>query len=237
MAGEGSRFKVKGYDKPKPLIQICGKSMIQKAVESLDIQGKYIFVVRQYDNEKINHELQSTLKKIKPDCKILVIKELTRGSAETCLLASDLIDNEEPLIITNCDQIMTWDSSKFCSKFNCKKDGIVVTYDANTKKNSYVKLDENGNAIQFAEKKVISKNSLNGIHYWKKGSDFVRSARKMIDNNLTVNNEFYIAPSYNELIKEGKQIIIHRVEKNEHWPVGTPEDLEKYENIQNARNA
>ena len=237
MAGEGSRFKVEGYDKPKPLIQVCGIPMIKKAVESLNIEGNYIFVIRQYENEKVNRELLNTLKKIKEDCKIITIKELTRGSAETCLLASNFIDNEDPLIITNCDQVMEWDSNEFCSKFSLDKDGIVVTYDTDTPKNSYVSLDREGNAIEFAEKRVISKNSLNGIHYWRKGKDFVRSAKKMIDENIRVNNEFYIAPTYNELIKEGKQIIIHKVENNQHWPVGTPEDLRKYENIQNGRNA
>jgi hypothetical protein len=58
------------------------------------------------------------------------------------------------------------------------------------------------------------------------GSDFVESAEKMIEANETYNNEFYIAPSYNYLVKDGKKILPFFY--NLHYPIGTPEDLQKY---------
>ena len=48
----------------------------------------------------------------------------------------------------------------------------------------------------------------------------------MIEGNIRVNNEFYIAPVYNELIKDGKTLIPFYVDKMN--GLGTPEDLEKY---------
>ncbi len=45
MAGLGDRFKREGYDKPKPLIDVNGKPMIQRVVESLGLKGRYIFVI------------------------------------------------------------------------------------------------------------------------------------------------------------------------------------------------
>ena len=141
-------------------------------------------------------------------------------------------------MIANCDQIMEWDSKLFLEKVNRTQcDGAVVTYSSNTEKNSYVKISDEGYATEFAEKKVISEFSLNGIHYWKNGSDFVNSTRDMIHKNIRVNNEFYIAPTYNELILNKKKIIIHHINKNLHHAIGTPEDLKKYEDLQNRRNA
>ncbi|MFZ9296665.1 MAG: sugar phosphate nucleotidyltransferase [Bacteroidia bacterium] len=154
---------------------------------------------------------------------------LTEGPSSSVLLAKKYINNDTPLIVTNCDQIMEWDSSHFVNFINSTdKDGIVVTYNVLTEKNSYVKLDENGNAILFAEKKIISDYSLNGIHFWKKGSDFIDSAESMINKNIRVNNEFYIAPSYNEMVLKNKKIGIYHIDKNSHWSVGTPDDLDKY---------
>jgi len=148
-------------------------------------------------------------------------------------LAKKHIDNNQPLIIANCDQIMHWDSQKFINEIEKRQcDGCVVTYYTATPKNSYVKLDANGFAIQIAEKKVISNLSLNGIHYWKKGRDFVRSSESMIMKNIRVNNEFYVAPTYNELIREGKRIINYHIDASQHNAVGTPEDLKRYENLQ-----
>lgn len=232
MAGLGDRFKKEGYDKPKPLIDVNGKPMIQRVIESLGIKfQQYIFVI----NKNIDQvaELKELLKTLTINPIIIEIDYLTEGPASTCLLAKEFINNDEPLIITNCDQIMEWNSYRFNHLlFNVVNnkviDGLVVTYSASTTKNSYVKISEEGPAIQFAEKEIISEHSLNGIHYWRHGSDFVKSAEAMIKKDIRVNNEFYIAPTYNEMILEDKKIWIHPIENKEHWAVGTPEDLKIY---------
>jgi hypothetical protein len=48
----------------------------------------------------------------------------------------------------------------------------------------------------------------------------------MIDKNIRVNNEFYIAPVYNELIQDQKTLVPFYV--NKMWGLGTPEDLKSY---------
>jgi hypothetical protein len=48
----------------------------------------------------------------------------------------------------------------------------------------------------------------------------------MIVKNIKVNNEFYVAPVYNEAILDNKTI--YPFEVNKMWGVGTPEDLEVY---------
>jgi hypothetical protein len=173
--------------------------------------------------------LKAFLEDLYEGCKVIEIDFLTEGSACTALLAKKYIDNDFPLIITNCDQIMWWDNKSFSTFVkNYPYDGFVVTYTSKTIKNSYVLLDRNGFASNFAEKKVISSISLNGIHYWKHGKDFVFSAEKMISINERYNNEFYIAPTYNSLIKINKKIGVYHIPNAQHNAVGTPEDLIKY---------
>lgn len=223
MAGLGSRFSTAGYENPKPLISIYGKPMIEHAVNSLGVKGNYIFITQKA------HNLKSHLETMYPKCKVIEIDYITEGAACTCLLAEDYIDNNTPLVITNCDQIMWWDDKSFATfLYNYPYDGFVVTYTEDTPKNSYVKLDREGFATQFAEKQVISNISLNGIHYWKHGKDFVYSTKTMIENNERYNNEFYVAPTYNSLIKNGKKIGVYHIPNDQHNAVGTPEDLIKY---------
>tara|TARA_R110001592_G_scaffold19312_1_gene79406 strand:- start:2302 stop:3021 length:720 start_codon:yes stop_codon:yes gene_type:complete len=232
MAGKGSRFKTSGYTLPKPLIPIEGKPMIQHAVDTLGIKGNFIFITQK------EHNLSSHLETIYPGCKVIEIDYITKGSACTILLAKKYINNNLPLIVTNCDQVMWWDDKSFATFVkNYPYDGFVVTYTENTPKNSYVKLDKEGFAVEFAEKKVISSISLNGIHYWKHGKDFVYSAQTMIENNETYNGEFYVAPSYNSLVKNGKKIGVYHIPNEQHNAVGTPEDLIKYtDKIYNYEN-
>jgi hypothetical protein len=45
----------------------------------------------------------------------------------------------------------------------------------------------------------------------------------MIQKDIRVNNEFYVAPVYNEAILEDKKIKIFNTPKM--WGLGTPEDL------------
>ena len=48
----------------------------------------------------------------------------------------------------------------------------------------------------------------------------------MIEKNIRVNNEFYVAPVYNEAIKDGLKLKPFNIEKM--WGLGTPEDLKTY---------
>lgn len=225
MAGLGSRFP--NHKLPKPLIDVNQKPMIQAAIDSLGIDGKLIFIVRKQHVTEYN--IDKLLKNLY-ECEIISIDELTEGPACTALLAKEFINNSEPLIISNCDQIMHWDKNSF--KSFCKhypKDGFVVTYYANTIKNSYAKLDKLGNVIEIKEKEIISNISLNGIHFWKCGRYFIESVTSMIANNQRApNGEFYIGPSYNQMIDAGYKVGIYHIPNCQHWAVGTEEDLESY---------
>jgi NDP-sugar pyrophosphorylase family protein len=222
MAGLGSRFAEKGYSLPKPLIKFLGKPMIQHVVESLNIEGHYIFLVQKA--HRIKYHLDDVLDEIAPNCSIVEVDGLTEGAASTSLLAKDLINNNEVLVIANSDQIVKWDADQFLFWFP-EFDGITAVFEASDPKWSYVKGDLNY-VTEIAEKRVISNKANVGIYGWTRGSDYVKYAEQMIAKNIRTNGEFYIAPVYNEAIADGKRIY--------HFPVlemhgvGTPEDLEKY---------
>ncbi|MFM6944061.1 MAG: glycosyltransferase family 2 protein [Bacteroidota bacterium] len=223
MAGLGSRFAEAGYDKPKPLIDVDGEPMIKRVVDSLGIDGNYIFIVQK--EHSVKYHLQDVLDEIAPGCKIVEIDGLTDGAARTTLAAKNLIDNDTPLLIANSDQVIVWDSSAISS--------IVASWDvvalflAHESKWSYSKIEDSF-ITEIAEKKVISEFANVGIYGWSKGSDYVKYAEQMIAKGIKTNNEFYIAPVYNEAIADGKKVYPFFVDKM--YGVGTPEDLEKYLN-------
>lgn len=49
----------------------------------------------------------------------------------------------------------------------------------------------------------------------------------MINKNIRVNNEFYVAPVYNEMIEAGKKIVFHNVGSSMYGLV-VPEDLKYF---------
>lgn len=224
MAGAGKRFSDNGYTLPKFLIDIDGLPMIERVVKSFNLDGNYIYIVQKLHYEKYN--LIDLLNKITPNCKIVIIDGLTEGAAQTVLSCSDLIDNNNPIAICNSDQIVDWDSEDFCTKMiTLDIDGGVPTFKGEGNKWSYAKT-ENGFITEIAEKLPISEDATVGIYYWKHGSDFVKYANQMIEKNIRVNNEFYVAPVYNQAILDSKKFIVYDIKKM--WPVGTPEDLNYY---------
>jgi len=225
MAGAGSRFAKAGYSFPKPLIDVNGKPMIQTVVENLGIDANYIFIVQKEHREKYN--LDSMLNLIAPNCRIIEVDGVTEGAACTTLLAEEYIANEQPLIIANSDQWVDWNPIEFMYKMQeLNADGGIVTFKATHPKWSYAKVDNDGMVTKVAEKDPISDNATVGFYYWKRGEDYVESAKDMIAMQKRVNGEFYVCPVFNQAILMGKKIFAHNV--NEMWGLGTPEDLETY---------
>ena len=227
MAGEGSRFAKEGYQFPKPLIDVNGKPMIQRVVENLDFNAEYIFLVRKQHLEKYEG-LKGTLNQItNGNSRIVEVDGLTEGAACTALLAKDLINTDEDLLIANSDQVIEYEPQNFLSLKNLTSiDAAVFTFNAVHPKWSFVKTNSRGIITEVAEKNPISNIATCGIYWYRKGSDFVKYAEQMITKNIRVNNEFYIAPVYNELIQDGKVLIPFYVSKMH--GIGTPEDLNIY---------
>lgn len=230
MAGAGSRFRKVGINEPKPLIQVNGKTLIEHSIKSFDVDGEFIFITRKFENPEHNQILSNLLKTLRPESTEICLDHLTNGASQTCLAARHLIDNNEPLVIYNCDQILAWDSSEFiqfCDKNPC--DGAIVLFNSNDPKNSFAKVND-GKIERLAEKKPISSNALTGFHYWRRGCDFVRSADQLVSNfHVSGQPECYVSETYNFLLQQHMQILPYFIPNNMFIPLGTPEDVARYE--------
>ena len=186
MAGEGSRFVKEGYTFPKPLIDVFGKPMIQTVVENLDFECEYIFLVRKKHLDKYQG-LADTLDRITNGCyKIVEVDGLTEGAACTALLAEEYIDNDEDLLIANSDQFIQYEPENFKTLKNLTNlDSIVFTFNAVHPKWAFVKTNSRGYVTEVAEKKPISNIATCGVYWYRKGSDFVKYEKQMIDKNIS----------------------------------------------------
>lgn len=229
MGGRGQRFKNAGYTTTKPLIDVNGLPMIQRVIENLDIIGRYIFLISTEDYYQYNLSKMLTTFCNISECKIILEDPNTRrGAAAACLLAKNLINTNEDLIIANSDQLVDWSSSKFLSDMKDKNaDGGILTFTSTESKWSFAKVKDGTNAvIEVAEKNPISDKATAGIYWFKHGSDFINGVEQMIAKDIRVNGEFYVCPVFNELINSGKIIIDYPIKSM--IGLGTPEDLEMY---------
>ncbi len=124
---------------------------------------------------------------IAPGCDIVQVEGITDGAARTTLLAEQLIDNNEPLLMANSDQFVEWNSNECIYAFTADSiDGGIITFEATHPKWSFAKLGKDGFVSEVAEKNPISNLATAGIYYWKHGSDYVKYVKQMIDNETRV---------------------------------------------------
>ena len=230
MAGLGSRFSAAGFEKPKPFIDVSGKAMIVRVLENLAYQNaRYILIARKEHIQR-ESELVNEIKK-SYNVDIITIDEITEGTACTVLAAKDFINNNDPLVIANSDQIVDINFYDFVDdSLNRNLDGSILTF-IDEKKNpkwSFAKINKNQMVTKVKEKQPISKYATVGIYMFNKGRYFIDGVADMITSNDRVNGEFYTCPVYNYLISDRLQIGIYDIDPTLMHGIGTPEDLDKY---------
>lgn len=226
MAGRGSRFANAGYQVPKPWIEVYGHPMIEYVVKNItpNCSHRFLFICQQEHLQ--NYDAQARLEKMAPGCEVIAIDHITQGAACTVLLAEKWIDHADALMIANSDQFVDTDINAYLEKMGMN-DGLIMTMPAQDPKWSYIQYDANGFVTLVKEKEVISNQATVGIYNYQHGCDFVQYAHQMIEKDIRVNNEFYVAPVYNEMIEAGKKIIYSDVGQHM-YGTGTPEDLKQF---------
>lgn len=229
MAGRGSRFIKAGYTVPKPLIEIYGHAMIEYVIKNVKPNQEHKFIFVCLEDHIVEFDLKNKLRKIVPSCEVVSVNQVTEGAACTVLLTEEYIDNDSPLMIVNSDQFIDVDINLYLNAF-VDVDGLIMTMKADDPKWSYIRYDMTNKVYEVKEKEVISDEATVGIYNYMKGSDFVKYSKRMIEKNIRVNNEFYVAPVYNEMILDGKNIHYYNIgnESEEMHGLGTPEDLQRF---------
>ena len=234
LAGHGSRFTKKGYDVPKPLIDVNGLPMVIQAIKCLPQSSHNVFVCLS------EHNLSQQLQKYYPKCQVVEIDKVTEGQACTCEIGIKEagINLDKPLLITACDNGVYYDSSKYKQLLDDKSVDVIVWSFRNnpTSKNNpnmyaWLDVDEENNIKHVSVKKFIYKDPLRthaiiGTMFFRKGQYFMDGLKKIYEKNIRANNEYYVDCILNELITDGLKVKVFEVDNYICW--GTPDDYETY---------
>lgn len=235
MAGEGSRFARAGWTTPKPLIELRGVPLFLRAINSVAIEGvemKYSFIVRQEHID--NQHIDQLIKAIQPDARVFSVLKTTRGAVETCLVAESAIDDEDAVVVMDCD--LEFRSKRYnelvaqaLAMPAAEADGgALVSFESDNPRYSYAEIDDEGRVLRTAEKEPISNHALCGAYFFGSGKDFKRIAHQLLEDGTHGKAEFYVSLLYNYLLGEGKVVRLAPME--EYYSYGTPEELMFYSN-------
>jgi 3,4-dihydroxy-2-butanone 4-phosphate synthase len=225
IGGKGLRFKNSGYTMPKPLIEVDGVPIIFKVLDSIDLLADMIYVVR--EDHCQNYKIDQIINERRPGTFYKLSRD-NDGQVETCLLASDSID-DGPLLIVNCDNYLLWNEEGLEDLIRDPSiDGAAFTFTDTSNRTHWCFAETEGRLItRLVEKEKISDIALAGAFYWRRGSDFVKYANQLVVSNVRAKNgEFYLGSVFNLAIKDGKRVVNHPIVGMK--SLGTPEELEAF---------
>lgn len=232
LAGKNQFFSESEYPFPKPLIEFNGKTMIEHLIENFNTineEKQFIFIVNTEDCKQ--YHLDNVLNILTDhQCKIIKLDNETKGAACSAMMAVEYIDNDEPLIISNADQLFDIKLQLVIDSFK-DSDAGVITFESIHPRWSYIRLNGENKVIETAEKRPISKSAIAGFYFFTRGRDFINASSKMIKKDANVNGSYFISPSLNELVLENKLIDIYKIDNQKYHTFYTPSKIKEYERI------
>lgn len=225
MGGGGTRFGNKGFNVPKPLIELQGKPFFYWATQSInkfvDVED-ITFVVLQDHIDRFN--IDSRIKEYYPQAHIQVIPHVLDGAVLTCVEGLKAINDDLPILFNDCDHAF------ICNKFYdyARKaefdsvDGALLTFKSDSPNFSYVIFDDNKNVVGTIEKEVASDEAICGAYYFK-NKDIFKDAVEVYLKECQY-KEFFVSGVYNEMAKKHEKITTFDID--EHITFGTPDEYD-----------
>jgi NDP-sugar pyrophosphorylase family protein len=215
-AGAGQRFIVGGYDTPKPFIDIDGQPMINRMLSSLPKNVEKIIVTQE--------EHKNYVEKFLSDYCVIFTKANTGGAAKTVLELDAYLNNTDPILILDCDQILHIDYEGTLGDMKGYNAGI-LTFQVKNSDPKYGYVSGFPVVKKTAEKQPISQYATAGFYYFANWGIYKDAAYNMINAACTINNEYYISPVFNYLKGPARNVVIN---DNQIVSWGTPAELQDY---------
>lgn len=239
MAGASKRFFDEKYNKPKYLLNLGNKTMIERVIDNFDCKRDiFYFIVSQADDE-IYHTSE-ILNRLPIEKYIFVIKPNTAGPLSTLINVKDILLPDDEVIVNYCDFLMDWDYQEFLKcmhQGNC--DGGIASFrgfhpaSLGDTYYAYMRVNDKNELLKLREKQPFTDNRIEehastGTYYFKKWQYVIDFGNQILNSGASAPNfEYYPSLLYNPMVDAGLKILIFQV--NKFICLGTPKDYKEYE--------
>lgn len=232
LGGMGERFINEQYNKPKPLIQIIGKPMIQHLIDNLNLQKEDNLIIV-YNNFLNKYDFDNLITSYYHNVRLINLNFQTEGSVQTILYGLDYIKNHSPLLLDKQFVILDGDTIYNKDILKCFRDknhnAIFCFNDYNDNPiYSYTNTDEKNIVIDIKEKYKISNLANTGCYCFENGNVLKFYCEKVIKENIREKNEFYTSCVIKEMLKDKLIFEAIIIDKSDFDCVGTPFQLKIY---------
>jgi len=201
MAGFGKRLRPHTWSRPKQLLGLAGKAVIDHVLETFDTlpEGtliEYVFIVG-YLGDKIREFMAAEHPEIKVD---FVVQEEMKGQSHAIHLAKDYLNG--PMIMVFADTLLETDLS-----FLDKEESDIIAWVKpvpDPRRFGVAELGKDKQVTRLIEKPKAMDNNLAlvGFYYFKEGQDLIRAIEKQMDQKVQLKGEFFLADAINIMLEK-----------------------------------
>jgi NDP-sugar pyrophosphorylase family protein len=237
MSGFGERFRAQGYTKPKPLIEIDDRSIISYVVDMFPGENNLFFICNEDHLSNASYGMESHLKSICPSATVIGIPPHKLGPIHAVTQVKSHLDMSQAVLVNYCDFTCYWDWKHFKQSVNdLDVDGAIPAYrgfhphSLGSTNYAYIK-EVNYRLQDIQEKQPFTDNRMqefasSGTYYFKSAELMYQAFDWVVENNVHVNNEYYISVAYQYLVKNNLETLVYPLQHFMQW--GTPEDVTEY---------
>jgi len=223
MAGFGTRLRPQTWSKPKPLVSLAGKTVLDHVLDMFRSvpnfeSAEFVFILGPLMGDQIKEHVA----KHYPDWHVdYAVQPEMKGQSDAFWQARKLLHG--PMLMAFSDTLIETDFS--CLKDE-KKDGVAwVEPVPDPRRFGVADVDDAGEVISIIEKPESMDNNLAvvGCYYFKEAEALISAIEKQIEEDMILKSEFYLADAINIMLDRGLKM---RTEKVRTWlDAGTPEAL------------
>ncbi len=230
MAGVSRRFREAGYPTHKFMLPLGNMSLFARVVEGFSHYFDTVPFLFIYRDE------QGVLEFLKQECAMLGVRDPrlialdrpTRGQAETVErgLTYGKVGRNEAITIFNVDTMRP--RFRFPDDEVMNADGYLECFQAQGDNWSFVlpETSTSRRVIETTEKRRISPLCCTGLYHFARAGLFLDAYRHACETNTMQAGELYVAPLYNQLITDGREVCYTLVPNDQVILSGTPAEYE-----------
>lgn len=222
VAGKGTRLRPHTFTKPKSLVRVAGKTVLQHVIDSLKKLNIDEFIIITDENGQI---IQRYVEKHYPELNAVYIPQSELlGPAHAVSLASSRIKEGDDVLVVFNDTLFVTDLTRIpvlCQDF----DGLIYSKEVENPKRFGVNVMKDNIIVDMVEKpdQPISNLAQVGMYYLKDGRRFMDYIQRTIQQDLRVKGEFYLPEVFKLMIKDGMRLGAPEIEE---WlDCGKPDTL------------
>ena len=222
MAGIGKRFFPLTNHRPKPLVRLAEKRLLDHVLDVFkglekDHTLEYIFIIGY-----LGEQIQEHMGKVHPEKRVTFYEQKEfRGQSHAVSLAKAVVTG--PVLLTYCDTITKTDFSFLAA--NPENGAILVHEVEDPRRHGVAIIDRNNRIDRLVEKPKTMDHTLalTGLCYFPQGERLISAIETQMNRGISLNDEYYLADAINILLEEGNTI---QAQKASQWlDAGTPEAI------------